>query len=806
MNPRARQTITTLVTLITLAFVATTAQAANYGITSSFGTFVEPADVAVDQSTGDVYVVDTGVSPEAVYKFDVAGKPVNFTALGTNALTGHTGAADATPQGGFSLYGLGSYGSGATVAIDSSGGATNGDIYVADAGHNVVDVFRSDGTYIGQLREAPGAPWGTVYGVIVDTNGNVYVNSSSYSGGAVDKFAPHANPVANSDYVSSLTGFRGFPAALAVDSADNIYVSEYDWNPVLRYAPDQFGQAYPTGTLIDPNNVLSLAVEPGTNDVYMDEATSIAKYSPAGDLITTFGKEGFPALVKSFGVAVGPTGTVYASDSGTGKVDIFSEGDPPPVPRTDSGSLVTSTSVTLNGDLNPGGIDTHYYFSYNAGSTCTGGSRTPVGDGGSGSVDVSESALVENLQPNKQYAFCFVAVNPFGATAGSPLTFTTLAVKPAVDSESSAVYGPTVAGLQAQINPENEDTKYYFQYGATASYESGDIPAVPGADVGSGFGDVSVETGVTGLQANGLYHYRVVAINATGETYGPDQTFTTPPPPPVVITGGASEITSIAATVSGTVNPGGLSAKYYYQYGISTEYGSKTAIAFAGAGEAPRSVQVILQDLNPGTTYHYRLVSENEDGTSYGEDQQVTTGTYADPVAVTGQASGITSNAATLLGTVDPEGIHGRYEFELGGDTTYGIQVFGDAGTGSESEPVQLSVANLLPGTVYHYRVCAITEAGSACGADVSFVTPGILSPLVSPPSLPFLGIPAIGFPRESGSTATKGLTNAQKLARALKACAKKSKAKRAGCVRQAHKKYSAGSAKRTVDHKKLAR
>jgi hypothetical protein len=54
---------------------------------------------------------------------------------------------------------------------------------------------------------------------------------------------------------------------------------------------------------------------------------------------------------------------------------------------------------------------------------------------------------------------------------------------------------------------------------------------------------------------------------------------------------------------------------------------------------------------------------------------------------------------------------------------------------------------------------------------------------------LPFTALP---FPTEAGTVTTKGLTNAQKLKNALKACKKiKSKGKRAACIKQAHKRYT---------------
>src|SRR5438874_1038497 len=75
-----------------------------------------------------------------------------------------------------------------------------------------------------------------------------------------------------------------------------------------------------------------------------------------------------------------------------------------------------------------------------------------------------------------------------------------------------------------------------------------------------------------------------------------------------------------SATVTGTVNPGGVSTTWYVEYGTSTTYGSKTASSGAGAGTANVPVSATLPGLAQGTTYHYRVVAMSTAGTSRGAD------------------------------------------------------------------------------------------------------------------------------------------------------------------------------------------
>ncbi len=79
------------------------------------------------------------------------------------------------------------------------------------------------------------------------------------------------------------------------------------------------------------------------------------------------------------------------------------------------------------------------------------------------------------------------------------------------------------------------------------------------------------------------------------------------------------------ATLSGGVYPNGLDTTYYWQYGTTTSYGSQTALVDIGEGQAPVPVTGALSGLASGTTYHYRLVAHNNDGTMYGYDSELTT-------------------------------------------------------------------------------------------------------------------------------------------------------------------------------------
>jgi hypothetical protein len=122
----------------------------------------------------------------------------------------------------------------------------------------------------------------------------------------------------------------------------------------------------------------------------------------------------------------------------------------------------------------------------------------------------------------------------------------------------------------------------------------------------------------------------------------------------------------------------------------------------------------------------------------------------ATPVAATGHAQNITTTTAVLRGHVNPNGVGTDYTFNYGLTPSYGTTtVARSAGSGSKLVVVQDRIAGLQPGTTYHFQIAAVSAAGSASGADVTFTTAG------RPPSQVDTG-PAVAIGKEqAGITGT---------------------------------------------------
>ena len=185
------------------------------------------------------------------------------------------------------------------------------------------------------------------------------------------------------------------------------------------------------------------------------------------------------------------------------------------------------------------------------------------------------------------------------------------------------------------------------------------------------------------------------------------------------------------ATFEATVNPEGNEPTYSVEYVDEAEFEAtgfahasstaSTAIASTGFEDESVSVGLPAGTLIPGTTYHYRVVATNSQGTINGTGQSFE---EIPPARIVGPwASDVTSTSATLAATIDPLGAETSYRIEYGTSSSYEHVLTGSVGEGMSEVTVTRHIQDLEAGTIYHYRILTSSQVGTVESEDHTLTT-----------------------------------------------------------------------------------
>lgn len=202
-----------------------------------------------------------------------------------------------------------------------------------------------------------------------------------------------------------------------------------------------------------------------------------------------------------------------------------------------------------------------------------------------------------------------------------------------VDTYSATNIGTNYATLNGRIDPDGEYAYRWFRYG-TSSYSLNRSTS----RVANGTSERDFSAYISGLSPNTRYYFQAVGETDNGDVeYGQKLNFNTNANiinDTSAVTTNATGLTTTSATLNGIIlNTENLNTSAYFEYGTTANLGQRTASKNLGTGSSLSSFQSIA-GLSSNTLYYYRIVGENENGTSYGNLKffQTRTNTVTPPV------------------------------------------------------------------------------------------------------------------------------------------------------------------------------
>jgi hypothetical protein len=225
-----------------------------------------------------------------------------------------------------------------------------------------------------------------------------------------------------------------------------------------------------------------------------------------------------------------PTATATATPTATATATPTATPSPTPTPTpsatpcaaptvtTGAASNVAGSSATLNGTVNPKGCSTTVRFQY--GTTTSYGSTTG-NQTKTGNTTQNVAPNISGLTASTTYHFRIVATNSAGTRYGSDRTFTTTE-PPVVTTNAATQVARRSAKLNGSVNPHGLSTTVRFEYGRTTGYGS-----TTANQIFTGNTTQNVAAKISGLRSRRRYHFRIVATNSAGTSYGSNRTFTT---------------------------------------------------------------------------------------------------------------------------------------------------------------------------------------------------------------------------------------------------------------------------------------
>lgn len=229
---------------------------------------------------------------------------------------------------------------------------------------------------------------------------------------------------------------------------------------------------------------------------------------------------------------------------------------------------------------------------------------------------------------------------------------------------------------------------------------------------------------VTGLATASQYYFRAKATNGAGTVHGSSRGFTTGgTAAPTIETNPATDVTSTTATLHGTVTDyGGLDVdSVSFEWGLTISYGYSQG---AGGVEGD-TFWLNIENLTPGTTYHFQAIGSNSSGPGYGDDVTFATTSAPLPTVQTKAASSVGAESAILNGLLVSDGglpCEVQFQWYVEGGTAWGNST-GWQPDKYSNDSFSYTLGGLDIGKTYYFRAQARNDGTVVNGASMSFAT-----------------------------------------------------------------------------------
>lgn len=536
------------------------------------------------------------------------------------------------------------------------------DVFISKVKGDLTKLITS--TYLG------GSDYDYGESIIIDSVRNVCVVGETYSSNF---------PATPGAYDTSKDGSCDVFVSILSENLTNLFASTF-----LGGSSYDYGQSVTidTGKTISGGNIYVVGytnspdfpVTSNAYDTYKDGVTAVFISKLNGDLTRVLGSTFLGGSQRDYGYSnstvIDPYGNIYVAgwtessdfpvtinafntsyrggyDAFVSKIDSgLSALSPTLAPEvfTEAATDITTSAATLNATVNAKNFETQVWFEYDTTSGRYRRSTPKKTIHGSG--DMLVSIDITDLSAEPIYYYRVVAENKAGITYGRPVTFTPCIDYYEPNDNFSTAYGPLLSGNSYNgkiCSPSDID---YYKVIVTRPGRISISLSTPKSkryvlqlyDSSQGIVlsthdspmDLDILTLTYNASTEGIYY---IEVSGRSGEYDSIQTYTLSGTwqsaalsfPPTVSTGSAKDVTSNSATLHGIVNANLVSTMAWFEYGTASKSYTDTTPkqSVTAAADTPLSAEV--SGLEPGTTYYYRIVAQNDVGTAYGGESKFVT-------------------------------------------------------------------------------------------------------------------------------------------------------------------------------------